>query len=221
MPSFYRISDHSILSRGMPWISTIVSGDDEEQPCPQCGARRGGPTRELEVEFMRSKARIWPDAVGSGAYPLLIVSRRVLDSWREEGVGEFPVHRVHMLPPFPGQLADTTPPEYFWLDGSKMRRAKLDFDASGFVGVRFCSKCGQRWDDIPATYDRQHSGVWPYTFVPGTWSGANLFTTDLSPAAFFCTEAVVQCAAKHKFTNFKFRPVEWGVVTAGRPGIKY
>ena len=86
----------------------------------------------------------------------------------------------------------------------------MDFEASGFVDVRFCAECGTRTDEISATFHRQHSGVWQYVFRRGTWNGSNVFTTDLSPCRFFCTEAVVDCARKYKLTNFRFIPVEEG-----------
>lgn len=89
-----------------------------------------------------------------------------------------------------------------------MMGARVDFDASGFVSVRFCERCGTRNDDLRATYDRQHSGIWPMRFLEGTWNGADVFTTDLSPAAFFCTEKVVECARQNRHTNFAFVPAE-------------
>ena len=103
--------------------------------------------------------------------------------------GESPLPR-----PFQGEFQEVEPPEYWWLDGAEMIGAKLDFAASGFADVHFCPTCGRHFENIPETWDNRRSGQWPYTFSPGSWSGANLFTTDLSPVAFFCTTAVVDCA---------------------------
>jgi len=50
----------------------------------------------------------------------------------------------------------------------------------------------------------------PSAMTSMPWNGAQLFTTDLSPCVFFCTEAVVDCARKKKLTNFRFVPVEEG-----------
>jgi hypothetical protein len=150
---------------------------------------------------------------------LFIVTKRVLDDWRDDGIGEFPISPLEILPPLPPLLMNLPMPEYFWLDGEQMPGARLDFEASGFVGTRFCPACGTRLSDIGATYDRQHSGTWPMALVEGSWSGANVFTTDLSPAAFFCTEKVLDCARKHRHTNFRFVPSN--VAASPAKGLKY
>jgi hypothetical protein len=47
-----------------------------------------------------------------------------------------------------------------------------------------------------------------------------LFTTDLSPTAFFCTNQVVDCARRNRHSNFRFLPVELGA-GAGHRGVDY
>jgi hypothetical protein len=174
----------------------------------------------LGGELEREEADAWPDVLGCGAYPLLVVSGRVIDAWRTEQIGVFPAARMRLSRPFPAGLGTAEPPDYWWIDGGKMFGARMDFDASGFVGTRFCSACHRRTDDISKTYDRQHSETWPYKFIDGTWTGAELFTTDLSPAAFFCTKRVVECAARNKHMNFRFTRVESGIATSS-PGLDY
>lgn len=86
--------------------------------------------------------------------------------------------------------------------------------------MQFCPRCGNRTHDIGATYERQRAGVWPFRFIPGTLGGAKVFTTDLSPTKFFCTEDVPHSAARHELTNFRFLSVEEGHAP-GSKGIKY
>jgi hypothetical protein len=190
--------------------------------CPECGVAPSQIfTGDLEVTLEKRKGSKWPDALGCGAASLFIVSARVLEAWRDDAVGAFPIGGgISFTGALPKRLRDGRPPEYFWLDGQKMLGAKMDFDAAGFVDVRFCFACGNRIDDISATHEKQRSGLWPYAFVPDTWNGADLFTTDLSPAAFFCTNAVMECARRHRHTNFRFIPVEAGSATWSR-GIDY
>jgi hypothetical protein len=222
MTRLYSVSDNSFHSNDFPWAWRIQSGIDFSlPPCPECDGPQTRLQGDMEMLLERKKGSNWPDIMGCGAYPLLIVSEQVLNVWLNDGVGQFPIGgRVSFLPPIPRKLEPTKAPAYFWLDGKQMLGAKLDFDASGFVGVQFCSRCGRRWDDVKATYDRQHSQPWSYVFVEGAWTGSNLFTTDLSPTAFFCTERVVECARKHQLTNFRFVPVEDGDA-AGSPGVNY
>jgi hypothetical protein len=221
MTRFFSVLDNSFHTRGFPWAWRIVVGLDNKGECPECQGPLAQPEGDLQVLLERNKGSKWPDVLGCGAYPLFIVSERVLEAWRNDKVGEFPIGgRVSFSAPLPKKLERTNPPSYFWLDGAKMLGAKLDFDASGFVGVQFCGTCGRRWDNVKATYDRQHSLPWAYVFVDGTWTGSNLFTTDLSPTAFFCTERVVETARKHQLTNFRFVPVEEGDAP-GSPGVQY
>jgi hypothetical protein len=144
----------------------------------------------------------------------------VIKAWEEEGIGTVPHHGVNIIPPYPNKLAAVPAPAYVWIDGSRIRGALVDFDASGFVDVRFCPECGNRTDDIKATYDRQNSKRWPFAFIPGSWQGNKIFTTDISPTKFFCTDGVLRCATKHKLTNFRFVRAEDGKATDSR-GIKY
>lgn len=213
---FLSVRHNSFSTKGCPWIERVVSGLVTGEACPVCGVRPLIASGDIDVTLERRKGSMWSDVLGCGSYPFFIVSERVVEAWKEEGIGIFPHHRVNILPPYPDKLGALPAHRYFWLDGSKMRGARLDFDASGFVDVRFCPKCGNRTDDVRATYDRRSSGRSPYIFIPGTWQGEKVFTTDLSPTAFFCTEEVMQNAVRHGFSNFRFAPVEDGKSTGIR-----
>lgn len=205
--SFHSVSDDSFNTRGFPWAERIPRGLELVKICYACakdGRRIERPVGEVEVLLQQGKGVRWPDVLGCGAWPLFIVSRRVLVDWANAGVQGVVAHPVRIMDPIPKKLRGAPVPDYVWLDGCKMHGANLDFEASGFVDVRFCEECGTRLQDSQATYDRQHSGTWPMVIVGGSWNGADVFTTDLSPAAFFCTEKVVRCAKEHKHTNVKF-----------------
>lgn len=218
--NFLSVRHNSFHTRGYPWAQSVVEGLTTGAPCEVCGVEPLIAEGDISVTLEPRKGKEWPDVLGCGAYPFFIVSGRVIEAWGEEGVGAFPRHRVNVLPPFPDKLRASPPPDYFWLDGERMRGASLDFEASGFVGVRFCPRCGNRTDDIGATYERQRSRAWPFVFIPGAWTGAKLFTTDLSPTKFFCTEDVLHSAARHGLTNFRFLRAEDGNSPGGE-GIRY
>ncbi len=221
MPKFFRVSHNSFFTRGFPWITTLVEGLDEIYYCKTEDRAIQEPVGDLVALLERSKGIKWPDVLGCGDYPLFIVRERTVECWAKERVGTFPAHRVRFASPWPKRLMGTAPPAYFWINGAKLKGALMDFEASGFVDVSFCPECGTREDNAEKTFDRQHAeGGCPLVFRENTWTGSNLFTTDLSEAAFFCTEALVECARKYKLTNFEFIPVEEGAY-AWNKRIKY
>jgi hypothetical protein len=222
MTAFFKVSHNSFETRGFPWGQEILSGLVLVKVCFACaqeGRRIERPHGEVEIRLEKRKGSRWPDVLGCGAWPLFIVSRRVLADWQHSGVRDIPAYPVRIADPVPKKLQNAPMPEYFWLDGENMPGATLDLEASGFVNVSFCPKCGTRIEDISATYKRQHTGTWPMAIIESTWNGADVFTTDLSPAAFFCTEKVLECAKRNKHTNFRFVPA--AVAASPAKGIKY
>ena len=220
MANFFSISHNSFYKIGFPWIDTILNGLIKLPKCSICGEDSRYPDGEITVHLERNKGSKWPDILGCGAELLFIVSRRVLENWQKEGVGEFPIQKVHVKKPYSKNLEGTEPPEYFWIDGKKTRGAILDIEASGFVDGRLCEGCGRIIYNIEKSYDLQNSRIVPYVFNPDSWNGSHLFSTDISYTMFFCTDLVLECARKYQFLNFRFTPVEEGKATSSK-GIKY
>jgi hypothetical protein len=178
------------------------------------------PPGEFLALLEKKKGIKWPDVLGDGANILFTVSERVLEAWEKENIGSFPIHRVHIQKPYPKKMGNVEPPVYYWLDGKKMKGADLDLEASGYVNGSKCPGCNRVEYDLPATYELKHSKVIPYVFKPGSWNGSNLFTIDITYRRFFCTEAVLECARKYKFLNFRFTPIELGDAISHK-GIDY
>jgi len=176
----------------------VIDGMRVDRVCFACAPEGRQPRRPHgTVEIQRAdRSSELPDTLACDT-PLLLVSQRVLDDWRDAGIGDVPAERVVGL--------DN---DYFRIDGGRMSGAKVDFDASGFVDVRFCAECGTRTDNVTETTKRHYSWTWPTVIVEGSWTGAHLFTTDISPAAFFCTDLVVECARRGRHTNFRFVPID-------------
>ena len=67
---------------------------------------------------------------------------------RESGVRIEKGSRVDFVEPVEKGLSLDDTPGYYWLDGSIHHLSrKMDYDASGYVDVRFCTVCGYRTDD--------------------------------------------------------------------------
>ena len=97
------------------------------------------------------------------------------------------------------KLRDQATPRYFRveIDG----RCRIDLAASGMTVIRFCPVCHHR-----ATSPM----VGPaFRMVPKSWDGSPLFRDpELYPRVSFCTQVVLDLAHQHRFTNFRFEPME-------------
>ena len=136
---------------------------------------------------------------------------RFVDAMREDGVRLELGGTVEILEPAPVRLSLDDAPRYVWIDGRQHLAGRMDFEASGYVDVRFCEACGTRSDDVGATFDHQHATPPPTVFDYDDSLGLDLFTTDLSLLAFFCTDRVLRCASRNKLANIRFSRIEEGV----------
>lgn len=209
---FFSVNHNSLKNKKYPWIEKIVEGRINLNKCSKCGTIDSCPTSDIKVVLEKKKGFEWPDVLGIGAYPLLIVSEKTVNSWQKEGVENIPSYRVFIVGNLPEGIVEKQKPilNYYWIDGKRMRGALLDFSKSGYVDVHFCPDCGNRTHNIPATYDRQHKKRWPYVFKENSWNNKHLFTTDISNTKFFCTEKIVNLVNKYSLTNFLFTPIKEG-----------
>jgi hypothetical protein len=203
-----------------PWISKFVLGEDSyllDKHCFTCGKvwREYANDeycfdRPLDALLDGSKASSWPDIIGNGHEPYFcIVSQRVLEVWESENIGTFPAFPVRILPPFPKTLI-TEPPIYYRLDYKRMEGAELDLEASGYINAKVCPMCGNFSYDLTQSDRMRNYKIIPHQLKIETWNGANVFRSKNPEGRMFCTEKVVDCAAKYKLTNFSFVPCEIG-----------
>ena len=151
----------------------------------------------------------WTDIIGNGSEPhFTIVSQRVLEIWESEDIGKFPAFSVAILPPY--KKMKEPPLMYYRLDYKKMEGAELDFDESGFINLKYCNVCQHYSYDWLQSDRMANAKITPYVLKEETWNGANIFRPQYPVGYMFCTEKVVDCAFKHKLTNFRFVPCEIG-----------
>ena len=218
MTRFFGIRDNTFGSRGMPWMQEL----QVICPGPQCrtceNIRWWYPSGDLVARMENKPARSWPDVMGNGRV-LFIASERFVDAMGACGVRVEAGGSVEIEEPLHNGLSLDDAPKYFWIDGARHRAARMDYEASGYVGVSFCEGCGRVQYDVGATYDRQHEDPPPpEVFDYDASSGHDIFTTDQWPRKLFCTDRVLRCAKRHKLTNIRFKPVENGMY--GKP-IRY
>ena len=207
MTRFYRIEDRTLSARGMPWISGFTEGGTYEEECKVCGGTGLVPQGDMRAVLEPKRGTQWPDLIGDGhLVGLFVASDRFVDALVANGVRVELGGRVEFAEPAPKRLSLADAPDYHWVDGARLRAAKMDFEASGHVGVEHCVACGRWWDDIKASKPRNLPVVFDYD----TASRLDLFTTDMGPQVFYCTGRVLECAKKHRLTNVAFGPVEEG-----------
>ena len=205
MKGFYEIYDRTFHTRGMPWIAKFTEGVVELDKCAACGRPNSFAQGDMLARLMEENGTQWSDLIGTGSrVGLFVASSRFVEAPRSHGVRVELGGRVEFDEPGPKRLALAEAPDYYWVDGERHLAARMDFEASGFVGVWYCPECGARSGDVRATRVTQ------YTFDYDAASGLDLFTTDMSPNAFFCTERVLECAREHRLTNVAITRVEDG-----------
>ncbi len=205
MRNCYRIKDRTFDARGMPWIQRFTEGVVHNDNCAACGKPDYFPLGDMRASLMDGKGTQWPDLIGTGSLTgLFVTSGRFVEALRSCGVRVEVGGRVQINPKVPKRLSLADAPEYYWVDGEKHLAAKMDYEASGFVGTKYCAACGGRSYDIKATKDLK------FVFDYDASSGLDLFTTDMNPRAFFCTERVLECAREYLPTNVAITRVEDG-----------
>ena len=204
MTTFYRIGDRTLFARGMPWIAGFAEGVVRTDECPVCGAVRLQPMPVMLARLDPKRGTQWPDMIGDGHLVWLFIgSGRFVEALRTEGIRVELGGRISFTGPAPKRLSLDDAPDYYWVNPDRHRAAKMDYAASGFVGVERCASCGRQSYDIRASRSDESPRVFEYDAS----SGLDLFTTDMG-MGFYCTERVLECATKHRLTNVAFRPVE-------------
>lgn len=205
MTTFYAIEDRTLYARGMPWIAEFTQGVVRGRECAVCGGLVHRAEGDMRALLERKRGTQWPDVIGCGhLYGTLVASSRFVEALRSESVRVELGGRVEFDEPGPRRLSLADAPEYHWVDGERHLAARYDFAASGYQGVEHCASCGRLTQSTEPP--RDHPVVVDYDAS----SGLDLFTTDLNPRAFFCTERVLECARKHGLTNVAIRPLAEG-----------
>jgi hypothetical protein len=140
----------------------------------------------------------YPDLLGCGAYPLLIVSERVISVLKQNGVHcfqEFPV-RVAKVEDGRARLEDA--PNYYRLEITG--ECMIDFAASGITVQGICGRCGEL-TRTPAVTPR-------FELINGSWDGSDLFRDQrYFPRRLFTTQRIVDLVKEHGLTNWEFEPM--------------
>lgn len=209
-PSFYTFGDNSFFTRGFTWAASIHPRSEViHQICPECGSVKHFPSGDFDVTL--EKGSKYPDVLGCGAYPFLIVSEKVIGAWQDEGLDCFHTYKVNVAENKSTKLRNLTSPQYFRIeiDG----RCRIDLEASGAKIIQLCPKCHHLITDPPVLRG--------FAMASGSWDGSVLFRDPVYfPMISFCTNTALEIAFRHRLTNFRFEPMA-GPLDPGNKGIEY
>jgi hypothetical protein len=113
--------------------------------------------------------------------------------------------------PYPRKLRAEVPPRFFQITGEF--GAKLDFAASGYRIKSTCPSCGNIKVDHLSTPRADR-------LVDGSWTGSDIFYTDLSPGRLFCSSRILALAGVNRWSNFRFLTLD-DSHNYGHKGIDY
>lgn len=198
---YYCLSDNSFGKRGFTWARSITVPGGAMPACTECKWRQPIAFLEpMEIQADPEKGVKWPDALGNGSrHPGLLVSERVVADWRDADLRFPEMHLCRVVPPFP-KRAGRPPFDYYWVE--PQLGPGLDLEASGLMEVGQCSTCGRA---------RFHKGTGvheKFVFLTGTNSELDVFVSDYSYAAFYCTDRVLRTAGEYGHSNFLFTPAD-------------
>jgi hypothetical protein len=195
MNELYELRDNSMHLPRYAWAGNAIGeGWDRESACDVCGD--GPEESSTNLDVIITKGSKYPDILGCGAYPFLIVSARTLLVWQAHGIRGYDTYPVSIVEVKPQRLQTVVPPEYARIEprGS----CSVDVEASGFVSGSFCER-HQR------ARVRQLVLSPAMQLVPGSWDGSDLFRDPVHfPRVIFCTRRLVDICLEAKLTNFRF-----------------
>ena len=127
---FYRVMDRTFFTRGMPWIASLTAGVTRLDGCEVCGGgERYSAVGNVRALLDPKRGTQWPDLIGCGArVALFVVSARFVDSLRSWGIRVVLGGRVEFAEPTAGRLSLEEAPDYYWVDGARLRAARVDFE---------------------------------------------------------------------------------------------
>lgn len=209
-PVLYTFRHNTAYTRGFTWAASIVPRSPViQRTCPACDAVE--EYAEGAFDVILEGGTKYPDVLGCGAYPFLMVTEAVTETWREAGIDSFHEFPVGIAAIRSSKLNEVEPPRYCRIEIDGVCR--VDLAGSGLTVVRFCSDCHHLVTRPPVATR--------YEMVPGSWDQSHLFRDPIHyPRVNFCSQLVVDLAGKHGFANFRFETMQ-GPIDPASKGLRY
>src|SRR5438045_2091664 len=109
---FFKFNHNS--SQDRQWalaVSIHATSHEVAWHCPLCGRAAKYPSGSFDLSIEGGSS--FPDFLGCGAYPLLIVSERVVTAWEKGGITTFRAFPVGISSISESQVQRASAPKYF------------------------------------------------------------------------------------------------------------
>ncbi len=191
---FYELLDNSSFERQCAVAVDVRPTSPVIQwYCDQCGRGANYPTGAFDVVVEGGSQ--FPDFLLCGAFPLLIVSERVVSALRSAGIASFVECPVRVASIQDSEARIESAPRYSRVEVTG--HCMIDLLESGIVISDICSRCGEA--------NREPATTRPLKLLDGSWDGSDLFRDcRYFPRVTFCTQRVVDVISTYQFTNFRF-----------------
>lgn len=194
---FYNFTDNSPYEKKWVFAASIQPKSHiVKWLCPECGRAAEYPAGAFDVTVEGGSA--FPDVLGCGAYPLLIVSERVISVLKGAGIACFQEYPVKVAAIHESRARLEEAPLYFRIEITG--ECMIDFAGSGATIKSICGRCGG--------VKTQPSMIHRFTIIEGSWDGCDVFRDPrYYPRVSFCTQKVVDLAKTNGVTNCRFEPM--------------
>jgi predicted RNA-binding Zn-ribbon protein involved in translation (DUF1610 family) len=192
---FYEFTDNSPYEKKWVFAPSIhPKSHVVKWSCPECGRAAQYPAGAFDVTVEGGSS--FPDVLGCGAYPLLIVSERVLSVLKGAGICCFQYYPVGVTAVQESRVRRDEAPAYFRVEIAG--ECMIDFAGSGAAIKSVCARCGEVKTQPPM--------IRRFTIVEGSWDGCDLFRDRrYFPRVSFCTQKFVDLAKANGLTNCRFQ----------------
>ena len=192
MKDFY-MSGHVNLT---PYAPSISTGESSE--ICQCG----GVVYDIDhknISLVIEGKRKLSDHLMCGAYPLIVVSTKVIEAWEKYNVTGYKAFPVKKLVNVKGNEM-ITDMKYFNVQVTG-KEVELDFEEMGVYVKNQCPICGK------CEFNKE---VWEFgkpIIKEDTYDGSDWFLTGYFKSP-LCTKRILEITFKEKLKNFRFRSFE-------------
>ncbi len=192
---FFEFTDNSPYEKKWAFAVTIhPKSHVVKWLCPECGRAAHYPAGAFDVTVEGGSA--FPDVLGCGAYPLLILSERVMSVFKGAGIACFQAYPVSVAAIQDSRVRREEAPAYFRVEITG--ECMIDFAGSGATIKSICGHCGEIKTQPPM--------IRRFALVQGSWDGCDLFRDRrYFPRVSFCTQRIVELAKANGLTNCRFQ----------------